>query len=197
MEKKAKIKYRKINTITEFDKRKLEKENQKYEQQMRESEKYFGKKKLLKVDYLRNIIPPFEEENRTLPKNSKNSSMLFFAKRKLRFDLSKPVYLNTKKNLLTLKSTNNNIILKKKFKTFRRNTGNNSGKSILNRQKDISGFNRQVIISRSCLNFAFETKYTSNAKNIKTSIEEEQKNQNINYNNIKFYIFNINLYLFI
>ena len=187
MEKKAKIKYRKINTITEFDKRKLEKENQKYEQQMRESEKYFGKKKLLKVDYLRNIIPPFEEENRTLPKNSKNSSMLFFPKRKLRFDLSKPVYLNTKKNLLTLKSTNNNIILKKKFKTFRRNTGNNSGKSILNRQKDISGFNRQVIISRSCLNFAFETKYTSNAKNIKTSIEEEQKNQNINFNKNNLY----------
>ena len=39
MEKKIKIKYRKINTLTEFDKRRLDKENQKYEQQIKESKK--------------------------------------------------------------------------------------------------------------------------------------------------------------
>ena len=198
MENKAKIKYKKIKTITEYDKRKLDRENDKFEQQIKESKKYFGKKKLLKVDSLRNIIPPFEQENRTLPKKSKNSSMLFFPKRKLRFDLSKPIYLRTKKNLLTLKSTNNNntlkpniinemkkksnLLNKKEFQTFMRNTGSNSGKFILNRQKNRSGFDRHVIISKSCLNFAAETKYTSDAKNFKTSMAEEQKNQNININ---------------
>ena len=184
MEKKIKIKYRKINTLTEFDKRRLDKENQKYEQQIKESKKYFGKKRLLKVDSLRNIIPPFEQENRTLPKKSKNSSMLFFPKRKLHFDLSKPVYSNTKKNILTLKTNNNilnkdnvlnpnilsemkkrsELLNKKEIQTFMRNIGNNSRKLILNRQKNRSGFDRHVIISKSCLNFAVETKYTSDAK---------------------------------
>ena len=202
MEKKIKIKYRKINTLTEFDKRRLDKENQKYEQQIKESKKYFGKKRLLKVDSLRNIIPPFEQENRTLPKKSKNSSMLFFPKRKLHFDLSKPVYSNTKKNILTLKTNNNilnkdnvlnpnilsemkkrsELLNKKEIQTFMRNIGNNSGKLILNRQKNRSGFDRHVIISKSCLNFAVETKYTSDAKIVRTSMAEEQKNQNINFN---------------
>ena len=131
--------------------------------------------------------------------------MLFFPKRKLHFDLSKPVYSDNRKNFLTLKSINynnlfykdnelnSNIIRKKKkinklpknnvLETVIINTGINSGKfSILNKQKNKTGFDKHVIISKSCADLGAETKYTSDIRNIKTCIAEEQKNQNNYFN---------------
>ena len=206
MEKKEKkVKNKKINAITEFDMRKKYKEKEKYEQELMDSKKYFGKIKILKVRPLKNIISHLFHEHRTLPKKSKNSSMLFFPKRKLHFYLSKPVYSDNRKNFLTLKSINynnlfykdnelnSNIIRKKKkinklpknngLETVIINTGINSGKfSILNKQKNKTGFDKHVIISKSCADLGAETKYTSDIRNIKTCIAEEQKNQNNYFN---------------
>ena len=201
MEKKGtSIKYKKLSTMTGFDRRKLNKEKEKHDIQMKDSRKLFGKLKELKTMPLRNIISPLSKENRILAKKSKNLSLLFFPKRPLRFNLSKPVYSYNKKNLLTIKSSNYNNTLnpniireikkrrrilsnKKGLRTSIRNNEINPRKLLLNRPQNKSGFNKHVIISKSCLNFAVETKYTSDFKNFKTCIAtEEQKNQNINFN---------------
>ena len=116
MEKKGtSIKYKKLSTMTGFDRRKLNKEKEKHDIQMKDSRKLFGKLKELKTMPLRNIISPLLKENRILAKKSKNLSLLFFPKRPLRFNLSKPVYSYNKKNLLTIKSSNYNTVFFKLY----------------------------------------------------------------------------------
>ena len=73
------------------------------------------------------------------------------------------------------------------FESMKKNIRFNSRKLITNKKYiGGSGFNKNLIVSRSCPDIAAETKYTSDIKNYKTIMIEEQKNQLNNFNTTRF-----------
>ena len=197
--KKKKLK--KVDTLTDFERKKLLKEEQNYEQNIIESQKYFGKIKLRKVVSLRNIFSPFFKRKSILPPKSTSTSMSFFPQKKQYFDISKPVYANKNPNYLTTNFkniVNTNIIretnkIKKSpdkdgYKTGIRNNEMKSRKLLIyKRYNNGIGFDKHIMSSKSMPDIAYETKYTSDIKNFKTkdfnNLNEEQKNQTKYFNN--------------
>ena len=188
-----KYKFKKINTISEFERRKLYQEQQKNEQNIINSKKFFGKIKIRKVISLRNMITPFAQKEKIKIKKSKRDSIDILQKRKYNFDLSKPVYSDNIPNFLMTKTTDfkntmntnitremnkiNQIKNNNRFKTLIRNNGINSKKLLQSKKYNNNfGCDKHIITSKSCPDLAAETKYTSDNKNLKT-MNESQKNQ--------------------
>ena len=204
MEKKEKnFKYKKTNTLSEFEMQKLFKESQKGEQHLLGSEKFFGKIKLRKVVSLRNIFGPLDQKESIRSEKSKDISTVLLPRKKLFFDNSKPIYSDNRKNLMPIKTTNfknatnsnffrdmdkiNKLKNITGFENMKKNIKFNSRKVITNKKYiGGSGFNKNLIVSRSCPDIAAETKYTSDIKNYKTIMIEEQKNQLNNFNTTRF-----------
>ena len=188
-----KYKFKKINTISEFERRKLYQEQQKNEQNIINSKKFFGKIKIRKVISLRNMITPFAQKEKIKIKKSKRDSIDILQKRKYNFDLSKLVYSDNIPNFLMTKTTDfkntmntnitremnkiNQIKNNNRFKTLIRNNGINSKKLLQSKKYNNNfGCDKHIITSKSCPDLAAETKYTSDNKNLKT-MNESQKNQ--------------------
>ena len=199
-DKDKKYKFKKVNTMTEFERKKLIKESQNYEQKIIDAQKYFGKIKLRKVVSLRNILSPIDQRKSILPRKSISTSIGFFPRRKQHFDTSKPVYASKNPNFLTTNFkniVNKNIIremnkIKKisnrdGYKTVIRNNAKKSRKILIyKRYNNGVGFDKHIMTSKSMPDIAYETKYTSDIKNLKTkdlNINEEQKNQAKYFNN--------------
>ena len=181
-------KLKKINSMSQFDKRKLDKENQKNENQLIDTYKYFGKKRIKKSISLGKIF-------RSLPKKeiyqikSRNTSIAQFQRKKPHFDTTRSVYIDNRKNIKELSQLNsvlNNNILndierrvlgKNNNINFRRNKLD-SRKLIIYKQFNSSGFDRHIVTSKSCNDIFSENKNTSDIKFNKTreiNILESQK----------------------
>ena len=201
MEKKVKkFKYKKTNTLSEFEMQKLFNESQKGDQNLIESKKFsFGKVKLRKVVSLRNIFGPPDQRESIKSGNSKDISNVLLPRKKLFFDNSKPIYSSNRKNFKAIKTTdfknatNDNFFReidktnKPKnltgFENMKKNNKSNSRKNFKKKKNGTGyGFNKNFIVSRSCPDIAAETKYTSDIKNYKTIMIEDQKNQLNNFN---------------
>ena len=197
--KEKKYKFKKVNTLSEFERKKLIKEKKSDEQKLLDTQKYFGKIKLKKVISLRNMLSPLERRKSTLPRKSANTSVAFFPRRKQHFDTSKPVYATNNPNFLTTNFKNivNSNILKEMskinklsnkdgYKTTMRSNGMKSRKVLIYKQYNNGvGFDKHIMTNKSMPDIAYETKYTSDLKNFKTkdlNINEEQKNQTKYFN---------------
>ena len=196
-----KFKYKKVNTLTEFERQKLYKDNKKNEQKITESKKLFGKLRIRKVVSLRNILSPLSRKEMIKPRKSKNIPTFLSQRRKTCFDTTKPVYSANRQDLFTLKTTNcknglntniiremnkvNKISNNDKFKTLIRTDAIKSRKILLYKQYNNGiGFDKHVMTSKSMPDIAYETKYTSDIKNYKSKeLNEEQKNQFYYLNN--------------
>jgi hypothetical protein len=200
MENKGKkYKFKKVNTLSEFERKKLLKEKKSAEQKLLDTQKYFGKIKLKKVISLRNMLSPLDQRKSILPRKSANTSVAFFPRRKQHFDTSKPVYATNNPNFLTTNFKNivNSNILKEMskinklsnkdgYKTTMRSNGMKSRKVLIYKQYNNGvGFDKHIMTNKSMPDIAYETKYTSDLKNFKTkdlNINEEQKNQTKYFN---------------
>jgi len=194
-----KYKFKKVNTLSEFERRKLIKEKKNAELKLLDTQKYFGKIKLKKVISLRNMLSPLEKRKSTIPRKSTNNSIAFFPRKKKHFDTSKPVYATNNPNFLTTNFKNivNSNILKEMskvnklsnkdgYKTTIRNNGMKSRKVLIYKQYNNGvGFDQHIMTNKSMPDIAYETKYTSDVKNFKTkdlNINEDQKNQTKYFN---------------
>ena len=183
-------KLKKINSMSQFDKRKLDKENQKNENQLIDTYKYFGKKRIKKSISLGKIFRSFPKKEIYQIK-SRNTSIAQFQRKKPHFDTTRPVYIDNRKNIKELSQLNsvlNNNILndierrvlgKNNNINFRRNKFD-SRKLIIYKQFNSSGFDRHIVTSKSCNDIFSENKNTSDIKFNKTreiNILESQKSQ--------------------
>ena len=200
MEKgEKKYKFKKVNTLSEFERRKILKEKKITEQKLLDTQKYFGKIKLKKVISLRNMLSPLEKRKSTIPRKSTNNSIAFFPRKKQHFDTSKPVYATNNPNFLTTNFKNivnsnilkemskvNKLLNKDGYKTTIRNNGMKSRKVLIYKQYNNGvGFDQHIMTNKSMPDIAYETKYTSDVKNFKTkdlNINEDQKNQTKYFN---------------
>ena len=196
--KGKKFKFKKVNTLTDFERKKLYKENQMDERKIKQSEKYFTKAKQMKLLPLRNIISPLTKKEITQPKKAKNMSMILLQRKQKKFDTSKAVYYNKIPNFLTTKSKdfknplNSNIIRgnnkiyklahNEGYKTSNQKIDSKKRKNLWNNQYNNGfGYDKHIITSKSMPDIFYETKYTTDNNNImKTkdiNMKEEQKNQ--------------------
>ena len=181
-------KLKKINSMSQFDKRKLDKENQKNENQLIDTYKYFGKKRIKKSISLGKIFLSLPKKEIYQIK-SRNTSIAQFQRKKPHFDTTRPVYIDNRKNIKELSQLNsvlNNNILndierrvlgKNNNINFRRNKLD-SRKLIIYKQFNSSGFDRHIVTSKSCNDIFSENKNTSDIKFNKTreiNILESQK----------------------
>ena len=183
------FKYKKINTMSEFDKRKLFKEKQKSEKQLMDSYKYFRKNKVKRMISLEKIFTPFKRKEKLLNFN-KNNSVADFPRKKIFFDTNRPVYIDNRKNK-TKFSELNNVYNKNLFreieqkilgnKRYNNQTRNkiDPRKLLIYKQYNHSGFDKHFMTTKSSPDIFAETKYTDirDYKTRENNVLEENKFQ--------------------